>query len=277
MRLRPTAAPILPTAALLLAASLPLAASLLLPPPAPALATVTLPPAAGNPVHDLAGVLSPTARSSLQRLHTALFDTTGVALVVVTVASLEGEPIEDFALRAGTEWGVGRKGEDRGVVVALAIAERRIFVATGYGVEGFLPDGRVGGLIDRVARPALGAGDYDGALLQLSAAIAGAAAGEYGVAIEEIAAARGAGGGAPRGRPPGPAAFLFGLAVLIFLIVLFVRHPTLFLMLLFSGMGRGGYGGGRRGGFGGGGFGGGTGFGGFGGGGFGGGGAGRGF
>jgi len=271
MRLRSTALTIVRGAPLLVALLA------LLAPTAPALATVTLPPAAGRSVHDLAGVLSPAATHTLERLHTALFDATGVALVVVTVASLEGEPIEDFAVRAGTEWGVGRKGEDRGVVVALAIAERRIFVSTGYGVEGFLPDGRVGGLIDRSALPALRQGDYDGALLRLSAAIAAAAAEEYGVSLEEIDAARGAGGGQTPGRAPGPGGILFGLIALVFMIYLFVRHPTLFLMFLLSGMGRGGYRGGPRGGFGGGGFGGGTGFGGFGGGGFGGGGAGRGF
>ena len=191
---------------------------------------------------------------------------------------MDGEPVSDFALRVGTDWGVGKGDSDRGIVAALAVEERQIYISTGYGVEGFLPDGRVGGILDS-ARPLLGQNQFSTGLLQISAALVAAAAEEHGITIEGtagLAAQPGQTGRRPRGAPPNP---LFVLLMLGGLAYLLFRHPRLLLLLLlFSGFGRGfgGYGM-RRGGFGGGGFGGGAGFGGFGGGGFGGGGAGRAF
>ena len=209
----------------------------------------------------------------MEQLHRELFDKTGVAIVVIAVPDLDGESIDAFAHRVGETWGAGRKGEDRGIVVALAVGERRIGMATGYGVEGFLPDGRVGSIIDRHAIPLLRQNDYSTALLQTSAALVGAAAAEFGVTIRGVAARPPDRNAGRRGRRMTPGGIILSLLMLVGMGYLAVRHPTLFFLLLMSGMGRGG----RGGGFGGGGFGGGSGFGGFGGGGFGGGGASRGF
>jgi len=251
----------------------------------PATAEFKLPPPDGRSVRDLATVIQRQDQERMERWHRALFEATGVAIVVVTVPDLDGEPIEDFATRVGTEWGVGKKGDDRGIVVALAVRERRIFVATGYGVEGFLPDGRVGGLIDTEVLPHLKRSDFSRGLLQASAALTAIAAQQYGLSIDDLQEIRST--GRARGRGGGG---WIGLLVLLFLALLFMsgmRDPLL-AALLFSGVTgrrRGGYGrrtgGGFGGGFGGGGFSGGGfgsgGFGGFGGGSFGGGGAGRGF
>ena len=189
-----------------------------------------------------------------------------------TIPRLDGEPIEDFAVRVGKQWGVGRKGEDRGVVVALAIQERRVFIATGYGVEGFLPDGKVGGILDSEVLPSLRRDAWSEGMVRASAALTREAAAEYGVLIDDLAQAP-----APRAtRGRGGISRIVPFLILAAIVFLVIRQPWLLLMLMGSG-GRRGRGGFRTGGFGGGGFGGGTGFGGFGGGGFGGGGAGRGF
>jgi uncharacterized protein len=236
-------------------------------------ARVALPPSGGRSVHDLAGVISPDAVSLMEHRHQELFEKTGVAIAIVTVPELDGEPIEDFAVRAGSEWGAGRKGEDRGIVVALAIAERRVFIATGYGVEGFLPDGRIGGILDAEVIPPLKRNDFSTAMFNASQALVRAAAAEYGVSVEGVGAVDPRAGAGRRGADLGPGAtFLLVLLALIALVVI-IRHPWL-LWLFFQGSGR--RGGGMRWGSGGG-FGGNSGFGGFGGGGFGGGGAGRGF
>jgi uncharacterized protein len=197
--------------------------------------------------------------------------------VVVVVRDLEQEPIEDFAVRIGKDWGVGRKREDRGIVVALSTGDRRVFIATGYGVEGFLPDGRIGGILDERVVPRLRESDWSGGIEAASDALTAAACDEFGVAIEGVGAAP------PRGRRtrPSPIAGLFGLLLaIVFLVVLF-RRPSLWWALplaLGSRRGRRGRSGGwMGGGFGSGGSGSSGGFGGFGGGGFGGGGAGRGF
>jgi uncharacterized protein len=228
-----------------------------------AAAVTPLPPRGDRLIYDEAGVLADATERRLEARHRELLAKTGVAIVVLTVPRLVGETIDELAVRAGQDWGVGRSGQDRGLVVAFARDDRRIHVATGYGTEGYLPDGRVGALLDEYALPPLRAGDPDTALARLSDALIDASAREYGATLGE-----------PAGAPPprtgwglGGAALL-GLAAIAFLF-LARRHPALALML-FASLGRRGSSG--RGGFGGGG-----GIGGFGGGGFGGGGAGRGY
>ena len=237
--------------------------------PVAVVAQVEIPPPGNQSVHDFANVLDSAAIGTMERFHTELYQKTGVAIAVVTMPSLDGEPIRAFSVRLGTEWGIGDADTDRGLVIVLALEERDIDIATGYGVEGFLPDGRVGAILDTVV-PLLSAGDYSGGLLRLSAGLVAAAAEEFDVTVE--GAVRLAPVTRGRGRPAGgPLESVVGLLFMLAMGGLLFRHPSLFWLLLLSGGGRG------RSGFGGGGFGGSSGFGGFGGGGFGGGGASRGF
>jgi len=252
--------------------------------PLPAVAAVTpLPARDGRSVYDTARVIRAEDLRQMESWHRALYDSTGVAIVVITVPRLEEETIDEFATRVGTEWGVGKKGDDRGLVIALSMDPRRIHVSTGYGVEGYLPDGKVGAILDREVMPHLKAKDYSRGLLQASAAFTSIAAQQAGLTIDGLQEKRAQ--GRSRGRGGGGFFGIVFLLVILFLVLSAVRNPILAALIL-SGMGRrgrgpGGFGGGfGRGGFGGGGFGGGGfsgGFGGFGGGGFGGGGAGRGF
>jgi len=219
-------------------------------------------------VHDRAGVISSTDEAAMESTHLDLAQKTGVALVVITVPQLEGETIEELARRVGETWKVGRKGEDRGIVVALSLTDRKLFISTGYGVEGYLPDGKVGRMREAV-RPALSSGDFSSGLRQLSEMLVAESASEFGVTIE------GVGRHAPQGyrqRERGnPVVRLIVAVVLIGGFILAgIRYPRLwqilFWIMIFSGRGGGFRGGG--------GFGGGGGISGFGGGGFGGGGAG---
>ena len=207
----------------------------------------------------------------MEQRHAELFQKTRVAIVVVTVPRLDDETLSDFAVRVGTEWGAGRKREDRGIVVAITTEEPHIFVATGYGVEGFLPDGRVGSMLDRYAVAPLRARDFSRALDATSQALVAACAAEYGVTIEGIQPSR---------RPDRPPRIPWPvLLFLLFLAFMFLMRLRLGIPLGVGRRSRRGiwYGGGFGGGGFGGGFGGGRGggFGVFGGGGFGGGGAGR--
>ena len=250
----------------------------------PAAAAVTpLPPRDTRSVYDLANLIRAEDLRQMESWHRALFDSTGVAIVVITVPRLDDETIDEFATRVGTEWGVGTKGDDRGIVIALSMKPRGIQVATGYGVEGYLPDGKVGGILDSEVMPHLKAGDYSRGLLQASAAFTSIAAQQSGLTIDGLQEKRVA--GRAKGRGGGGFFGILFLLLIVFLVLSAIRNPILGALIL-SGMGRrgrgpGGFGGGfGRGGFGGGGFGGGGfsgGFGGFGGGGFGGGGAGRSF
>jgi uncharacterized protein len=222
-------------------------------------------PPADRSVHDFAEVITSAHEQSMERTHKALFAATGVAIVVVTVPNLIDETISDFALRVGETWGVGRKGEDRGVVIAFSSGDRKLFVATGYGVEGYLPDGKVGRFIDAYAIPAFRSNDLSAGLFELSAALVSASAKEFAVTISDLPPLR----ALPEETSRTIGDYLLWVLGAIAFLYLAIKHPRLLIfLLLISGRGRGG----RNGGFGGGG-----GFGGFGGGGFGGGGAGRGF
>src|SRR3989454_7255951 len=119
----------------------------------------------------------------MERRPQELYQKTGVAIVVMTVKRLEEETLADFAVRVGSEWGAGKKGQDRGIVVAVTTDEPHIFVATGYGVEGFLPDGRVGAILDQYVVPSLRAKSFDTAVLNASNALVAACAEEYRVSI----------------------------------------------------------------------------------------------
>ena len=229
-------------------------------------AATPLPARSDRSIYDAAEVIDAATEQRLEARHQALFARTGVAIVVVTVPALVDETIEDLAVRVGTTWGVGRRGEDRGLVVAFARDDRKIFVATGYGTEGYLPDGRVGALLDEHAMPALRADRFAEGLERLSAALAGAAAEEHGIELEGAPPPRA--GPPPRRTVGGPGGLLLVVLGAILFAYLAVRHPGLLLLFLAT---RGGRLGGGSG------FGGGGGFEGFGGGGFGGGGAGRSF
>lgn len=213
-------------------------------------------------IYDAASVIDDAEERRLEQVNTELFSKTGVAIVVVTVPALVDETADELAVRVGESWGVGRKGQDRGLVVAFARDDRRIFVATGYGTESYLPDGRVGALLDQFAVPHLRASRFSEGLTQLDLALASVSAEEYGAQLTGATPVP----AAPQRPQLGVRHVVIGILMIILFGYLAIRHPWLLMMMMMGGRGRHG-----------GGFGGGGGHGGFGGGGFGGGGAGRGF
>ena len=86
------------------------------------------------------GILSPSAVATMDSILYALEEKTGIQTLVVAVTGIEGGDCFDFAYRLGKEIGVGQKERDNGLVVLLSTDERCIQFATGYGLEGVLPD-----------------------------------------------------------------------------------------------------------------------------------------
>ncbi len=149
-------------------------------------------PEAAGFVNDLAGALQPAARERLEAEVRRLERETGAEVAVAVVAGTAPETPKMYAVKLFERWGVGKRGRDDGVLVLVALAERRVEVEVGYGLEGVLPDAVVGRILDERVVPALRRGDVAGGL-------------EAGVAAigERIRAAQrdGAGGGRP-GQPP---------------------------------------------------------------------------
>jgi uncharacterized protein len=118
-------------------------------------------PAPRGAINDFAGVIDAGYASRMEALSREVLQKTGTAVVVVTVATLgENEEANMYANKLYKAWGIGKKGEDKGVLIFLAVKERKIRIETGYGVEGILPDGLVGEIRDKYVVPELKAGNY---------------------------------------------------------------------------------------------------------------------
>jgi uncharacterized protein len=79
---------------------------------------------------------------------------TTAEVAVLTVRTTGPLPAQQFAQDVFDRWKIGKKGKDNGVLVLVAVDDRKVWIATGYGVEGVLPDGKVGGIRDTVMLPA---------------------------------------------------------------------------------------------------------------------------
>ncbi|HHW13905.1 MAG TPA: TPM domain-containing protein [Firmicutes bacterium] len=162
-----------------------------------------LPPPAEGRVVDAAGMLGAAA---VRRLNATLADLeakNGVEIGVATVPTTEPLTPDQYAVELFEAWGIGKKGQDNGLLILLAQRERRIKVEVGYGLEGIFPDGRVGRLLDDYALPALKEGRYGAGLVALVDELARIAAAEYD----------GAGAGVRGGSRGGPAGLSRGLQI----------------------------------------------------------------
>jgi uncharacterized protein len=101
----------------------------------------------------------------MEALAEELLQKTGTAVVVATIKTVGDNDPDTYANELYANWGIGRKGEDNGVLIFLAVSERRIRIETGYGVEGILPDGLVGSILDQYVIPYLRQNDYAQGLL----------------------------------------------------------------------------------------------------------------
>ena len=118
-------------------------------------------PAPRGAVNDFANVIDQASSAKMEALAREVLQKTGTAVVVVTVPTIgEGEEISLYVNGLYKAWGIGKKGEDKGVLIFLTIKERKIRIETGYGVEGILPDGLVGEIRDTYLKPQLQAGNY---------------------------------------------------------------------------------------------------------------------
>ena len=142
-------------------------------------------------VSDFAHALDARNAQALEAYCGNLERATGAQMAIVLVDSLEDEPVEDVANRLFRQWGIGKKGKDNGLLLLLAIKDRKQRAEIGYGLEPIISDGAAGGVL-RSIRPILRQGDYGGALMS--------AAEQFG---SRIAEAQGVDLGQPSGRRPG--------------------------------------------------------------------------
>lgn len=122
-------------------------------------------------VNDYAEVLSEETEAEILSTAVTMYNDTTAQVVVLTVDSLEGEDISDYAVETLRSWGIGNKDEDNGVLIVLSIEDRKVWVSVGYGLEGTMTDVRTGQLQDQYAVPYYRNDDFDTGTLMLFNAI----------------------------------------------------------------------------------------------------------
>ena len=130
-------------------------------------------------VVDLAHVLPPNIVESLTARLKAHEETTSNQVTVLVLPSLEEEPLESFSHRVSTTWKLGQKGTDNGVLLLVAMKERKIRIEVGYGLEGALPDATAFDITERRIKPHFRNNDYQGGLAEGIDSIFKAVRGEY--------------------------------------------------------------------------------------------------
>ena len=111
-------------------------------------------------------ILSPSAVATMDSILYVLEEKTGIQTLVVAVSGIEGGDCFDFAYRLGKEMGVGQKERNNGLVILLSTDERCIQFATGYGLEGVLPDAICKRIQSRYMVDHLGKEDWDTGMVE---------------------------------------------------------------------------------------------------------------
>jgi len=200
-------------------------------------------------VQDFASVLSETERAELINLGRSIEDQTTAQVAVLTVETIGDRTIEEFAIEAFRQYGIGSKKEDNGVLLVLSMKERKVRIEVGYGLEGRIPDGKAGRILDEYAIPYLKNQQPNNAVVETYKAIAKEVFAEYGIKGGEQttpnpAVSKDKGAGIPS-----------WLIILIVVVVVFLDFKFfggtltyLLLSIISRGGGRGGGGGSRGGG-----------------------------
>jgi uncharacterized protein len=130
-------------------------------------------------INDTANLLSKTAVQNLEKMLSEFERTDSTQIVVLTIASLEGEDIQEFSIKVAESWKIGQKGFDNGAILLIARDEKKIRIEVGRGLEGKLTDLTSGRIIKEKIRPRFAQGDFDGGVKDGLGAMIDAVRGEY--------------------------------------------------------------------------------------------------
>ena len=130
-------------------------------------------------VVDEAGILSPTFENEISAQLGAHEQSTTNQIVVVTLQSLQGYDIADYANQLFRHWGLGQKGRNNGVLLIVVPNERKLRIEVGYGLEGALTDAESHSIIERVIKPAFRQGNFEQGIRAGVGAVLAAIEGEY--------------------------------------------------------------------------------------------------
>lgn len=130
-------------------------------------------------VTDYTNTLSPQEQQSLERKLVAFNDSTSSQVAVVVLASVGNYDISDYAVQLYNQWGIGQKEKNNGVLILVAKDDRKVFITTGYGMEGVLPDALCKRIVNNDILPNFKTGNYHGGLDAAVNSIISIVKGEY--------------------------------------------------------------------------------------------------
>ena len=230
----------------------------------PAAASTPEPPAVPQDyVVDLAGIIRDDVRNRLDAYLSELERKTTAQVLVLTIQSLDGEDIEGFSLRTAEKWKLGQKGKDNGLLIVVAVKDKKYRLEVGYGLESVLPDSLVGSIGRDYLVPYFRRGDYSTGIFTATLAVIQTIASHEGVQISGVPGIRRSNEDHVQ-KPVGILGTISLIILFLIFVILFVTNPRQCLLLLLAsslgsrgrgwyGGGYGGFGGGSSGGFGGGG------------------------
>jgi len=134
-------------------------------------------------VSDYAGVIDAATEAKINDLLKELEDKTTAQVAVLTVGSTKPLSTFDYSVRVFDRWKIGQRGKDNGVLFLVAVEDRQMQITTGYGVEGILPDGKVGEIRDGYILPFFRQNRYSDGILNGTNAIAAVIAQDAGVSL----------------------------------------------------------------------------------------------
>lgn len=130
-------------------------------------------------VNDYAQALSAAETNALEAKLVAYNDSTSTEIAVVLIKSLGAYEVSDYAVKLAEQWGIGVKGKNNGVIILVAVEDRKVTIQTGYGMEGVLPDAICKKIVENELKPEFKQGNYYQGLDNASTAIIQYSKGEY--------------------------------------------------------------------------------------------------
>lgn len=136
-------------------------------------------------VNDFADVLTPEQEAKMQSLGVNLYNASKAQVVAVTIDSLEGNDINDYALTLARDWGIGNAGQDNGILLLLSVGDREVRIEVGYGLEGALPDSKTGRILDIYGIDYFKANDFGSGMYNVYNSLVNEVYIEYGMSPDE--------------------------------------------------------------------------------------------
>jgi len=203
-------------------------------------------------VQDYSKVLSANTKATIMAYSQAIAARTKAQLVVVTIPTLNGDALEDYATSLYRSWGIGDKEKNNGVLLLVVTKDRKSRIEVGYGLEGALPDGLTGRIQDQYMIPSFKQGNYDKGILNGYSALVGTVLKEYKIDPQSLNVQALPQASQDNSAQEDSGSMVLNIALIVGFIILLIVDQLLFggailrflfYAFLFRGGGRGGGGG----------------------------------